>query len=129
MANLAQQLKAELTARAKDNDICKTRLLDWVMNRFREGDNPVVIKCSSFIDRWKYSREIIGDCGPHPTVELKDNGRYYVCGRDVTDTEISCAYAPNGKDESDKRLYLESEGFRVFKTWKYGVGDILEIRY
>ena len=160
MENLAKQLKAELTARARGNEVCKTRLLNWVMTQFREGNNPVIIRCTCYFEKWGWDH-VLKDVvllkdnehidGKTPMLTIDSNGRILLSGLvrvhdsskfspisgfpyngkkyDVTDTDISCAYAINGKDESDKRLYLESEGFKVYKRFVYGKGEVLEIYY
>ena len=140
MATLAEQLKSELTERAKRSESCKMYLLDWVMNQFREGENPVCIKCTNFIYQ-AGNPEWIERCGvkyekyKRHTIDLKyEDGKHYakIGGKpwvDITDTEMAQLYACDGKDESDKTLYLRSEGFQVCKRWVRGRGDLLEIMY
>ena len=137
MANLAQQLKAELTERAKNSESCKKYLLDWVMNEFRKGWNPVIIHCTNLCSPSKELRERakaekVNYSGQYGDLYYKE-GRHYLKGYnkdiDITDLPDAQSYACNGKDESDKRLFLESEGFHVQKRWIYGKGDVLEITY
>ena len=140
MANLAEQLKAELTERARNSESCKKYLLDWVMNEFRSGENPVYIKCTNYILGVR-NPEWIERCGEtykkHTDYMInlkyeegkhfaKINNREWV---DITDSEIAQLFACDGRDESDKTLFLRSEGFKVHKTWIYGRGDLLEITY
>lgn len=151
MANLAQQLKEELTQKARENEVCKTRLLDWVASQFRAGEKPVRIHCTYL------SREICQWINAHypyeenekmfsTFAEIKrgENGAIlasvqtqvnFDCykGRrievDITNTSFACSYAFDGIDEQNKRLFLESEGFKVVKTWIPGRGNYLEIYY
>lgn len=140
MANLAQQLKEELTERAKNSESCKKYLLDWVMNKFRQGWNPVIIHCTNLCSPSKELRERAeaeNVYSPHHPGRYADlyykEGRHYLKGYnkdiDITDLPDAQAYACNGKDESDKSLFLKSEGFNVYKRWIYGKGDVLEITY
>lgn len=141
MGNLAEQLRSELTERARQSESCKKYLLDWVMERFRKGDNPVHIYVTSTI-------QTCGSCelgkrlgikdGRSEYVDLKyENGKHYAklgCYAnakfvDITDLDDSNWYACSGVDESDKRLFLESEGFHVYKRFIYGQGTVLEITY
>lgn len=138
MANLAQQIREELTERAKNSESCKKYLLDWVMNEFRKGWYPVRIKCTNLCDcpstelRDRAKAENVRLCSRFYDLTYKD-GRHYHKGTnkeiDITDLPDAQAYACNGKDESDKRLFLESEGFHVDKRWIYGEGDVLDITY
>ena len=48
---------------------------------------------------------------------------------DITDMDWAQRYCVDGIDESDKILFLRSEGFKVYKTWIYGRGNLLEITY
>lgn len=137
MANLAQQLKEELTERAKNSESCKKYLLDWVMEEFRKGWDPVIIKCTNLCFPSKELRERIETenvrySAPYGDLYYKE-GRHYLKGYnkdiDITDLPDAQAYACNGQDESDKKLFLESEGFHVYKRWIYGKGDVLEITY
>lgn len=151
MANSAQQLKEELTQKARENEVCKTRLLDWVASQFRAGENPVRINCTNL------SRNVCQWINGHypyeenekmfsSLAEIKrgENGRIiaevytqvngdHYKGRnievDITDTDFACSYAFDGIDEQYKRLFLESEGFKVVKTWIPGRGGCLEIYY
>lgn len=138
MANLAQQIKEELTERAKNSESCKKYLLDWVKNEFMNGCNPVQIKCSDLCDdASKELKERVKEENESPYGRFYDlvyrDGRHYFKGRrkeiDITDLPEAQAYACDGKDESDKKLFLESEGFHVYKRWIYGKGDVLEITY
>lgn len=137
MANLAQQLKEELTERAKNSESCKKYLLDWVMNEFRKGRYPVIIHRTSLCLpskelRERMETENVSYSGRYGDLYYKE-GRHYLKGYnkdiDITDLPDAQAYACNGQDESDKKLFLESEGFHVYKRWIYGKGDILEITY
>lgn len=138
MANLAQKIREELTKRAKNSESCKKYLLDWVMNEFRKGRNPVQIKCTNMCDcvskelRERAKAEHVNFGGRYYELVYRD-GRHYHKGYnkeiDITDLPDAQAYACNGKDVSDKTLFLESEGFHVYKRWIYGRGDVLEITY
>lgn len=137
MASLAKQLKEELTERAKNSESCKKYLLDWVMEEFRKGCDPVIIKCTNLCFPSKELRERIETenvrySAPYGDLYYKE-GRHYLKGYnkdiDITDLPDAQAYACNGQDESDKKLFLESEGFHVYKRWIYGKGDVLEITY
>lgn len=137
MANLAQQLKEELTERAKNSESCKKYLLDWVMNEFRKGRYPVIIHRTNLCLPSKELRERmeienVSYDGRYGDLYYKE-GRHYLKGYnkdiDITDLPDAQAYACNGQDESDKKLFLESEGFHVYKRWIYGRGDVLEITY
>ena len=137
MANLAQQLKEELTERAKNSESCKKYLLDWVMNEFRKGQYPVIIHRTNLCLPSKELRERmeienVSYDGRYGDLYYKE-GRHYLKGYnkdiDITDLPDAQAYACNGQDESDKKLFLESEGFHVYKRWIYGRGDVLEITY
>ena len=137
MANLAQKLKEELTDRALNSESCKKYLLDWVMNKFRQGWNPVIIHCTNLCSPSKELRERAEAENVNYSCRYADlyykEGRHYLKGYnkeiDITDLPDAQAYACNGKDESDKSLFLESEGFHVNKRWIYGRGDVLEITY
>lgn len=139
MENLALQLRNELTERAKNSESCKNYLLDWVMNEFRNGVNPVVIKCTDSDYGNQFSeecRERIGYKQDSKFINLfYEDGRHYAKGLsgstkvDITDLPDAQRYAANGKDESDKSLFLKDAGFHVTKYWKYGMGHIIEITY
>lgn len=142
MSNLAQQLKSELTDRAKNSESCKKHLLDWVMNRFRDGENPVLIFCTNSVSFNEVSKELQNKIdfkyegrSSYFHFEYRD-GKHYASRSGYKNTEVEITdmpeaqrYACDGKDESDKKLFLESEGFKVWKHWMYGKGDIMEIRY
>lgn len=137
MANLAQQLKEELTERAKNSESCKKYLLDWVMEEFRKGCDPVIIKCTNLCFpskelKERMETENVRYPAPYGDLYYKE-GRHYLKGYnkdiDITDLPDAQAYACDGKDESDKKLFLESEGFHVWKRWIYGKGNVLEINY
>lgn len=142
MANLAQQIREELTERAKNSESCKEHMLEWVMNEFRAGSNPVIIKCtnSAFVndvskelrDKFKSEYKVLPD---YFDISY-NNGKHYakMSGYndkqiDITDLPDAQRYACNGQDESDKTLFLQNEGFHVMKHWRYGTGNILEITY
>lgn len=151
MANLAQKLKEELTQKARENEVCKTRLLDWVASQFRAGENPVRIRCTSlsrevclWIDShypYEQNEQMFStlatitrreDGSISASVQTQVNRDCYKGRRievDITNTDFACSYACDGVDEQNKRLYLESEGFKVMKTWIPGRGDCLEIYY
>ena len=138
MANLAQQLKEELTERAKNSESCKKYLLDWVMNEFRQGQNPVIIKCTSTSNcvspelRERVIKEKCQHTEGYFDFIYRD-GRHFIKGYnkevDITNLPDAQRYACNGQDVSDKTLFLKNEGFRVIKYWKYGLGDIMEVTY
>jgi len=139
--NLAEQLRSELTERARQSESCKKYLLDWVMERFRKGDNPVHIYVTDLTSAGS-SSELGKRLGIRENrseyVDMKyENGKHYArlgCyikapWVDVTDLDTANWYACDGVDESDKRLFLESEGFHVYKRFIYGQGTVLEITY
>lgn len=140
MANLAQQLKEVLTERARNSESCKKYLLDWVVDMFKKGHNPVIIMCTNFTRVNNVSQEL-RDRAKENNAESRtgffhfayENGKHYLCENgkkiDITDLPDAQEYAVNGCDESDKSLFLKSEGFNVIKYWKYGKGDIMEITY
>lgn len=146
MENLAEQLKRELTERAKESESCKKYLFDFVMNRFREGNNPVEIYGKSCMEistlSWHPEHvelaERLGVDRKYRWIELKyENGKHYAkytYGHpqewvDVTDLAIAQMYYVDGKDESDKTLFLRDAGFSVTKTCVYGKGPLLEVRF
>ena len=150
MANLAEQLKAELTERAKNSESCKKYLLDWVMNEFRRGENPVYIIIYNSVEVCM-TTDLAARLGFEPEeynyirVSFKyENGKHYARYEykkrdskqrgshewvDITDMDWAQRYCVDGIDESDKILFLRSEGFKVYKTWIYGRGNLLEINY
>ena len=155
MANLAQQIKEELTQKARENEICKTRLLDWVMSQFRAGQNPVRIECGSYskrVARWmdctklkaqgvqvEYTASlkrdgdrIIAHAFVEDIVSFSGMSKHFENGEiniDITDTDFACSIAIDGVDEQNKRLYLESEGFKVVKRETHEGPDLLLIYY
>lgn len=147
MANLAQKIKEELTERAKNSESCKKYLLDWVMNEFRSGRNPVRIILTDGAPNYfpYFSRELrekwlntFDDVDKPIFIRLKYiDGKHYASATyssksrivEITELDDAQRYAADGRDESDKRLFLESEGFHVQKSWVYGIGDVLEITY
>ena len=141
MENLAQQLKNELTQRAKDSESCKKYLLDYVMQCFREGENPVELYCKNS-ENLSLDSELGERLGEKKKktdwIDFKyEDGKHFAklacyAGKDwhdITDLKWAQMFAVDGKDESDKRLFLESEGFHVYKTWIYGRGTVLQITY
>ena len=159
---LAEQIKAELTQRGRDVESSKY-LLNWVMNRFRQGDNPVRIYCgvSSFtgiseMEKWLPVFEL-PELKPNMLWRLSfkyEDGRHYakleyftkrVSGLmgpdfnnskladtgwiDVTDQSLMQCFAVDPKDISDKKMFLENEGFKVCKHFEYGKGDVLDITF
>ena len=146
MANLAQRLRQELTEDARNDEVCRDRLMDWVAAQFKAGNNPVIIYCSTFLKlKCKEWENIYQPMFPTKVkeylahIERDKEGRYILnayqesgYGKesiDVTGTDLSIEYAPDGVDEQRKRLFLESEGFRVVKSWRQHLGNILEIYY
>lgn len=138
--NLAEQIKNELTERAKNTEICKKYFLDWVMEEFRKGENPVRIYCdNNFVlgiplDIKK--RFDLEGRKPHLfKLDYKDGRMFatYSYGRevlgDVTDLPSAQLFAPNKLCECDKMAFLTSEGFKCYKHWVRGQGDVIDITY
>jgi hypothetical protein len=70
MANLAQQIKEELTERARNSESCKKYLLDWVLDQFRKGNDPVIIYCTELCD-----------CPSKELIERAKVNNVHICGR------------------------------------------------
>lgn len=138
--NLAEQIKNELTDRAKNTEICKKYFLDWVMEEFRKGENPVRIYCKNNfctgipVDIKK--RFDLEGKRPHLfQLDYKDGKMYamYSYGKEMlgemTDLPSAQLYAPNKICECDKMMFLASEGFKCYKHWVYGEGDVIDITF
>jgi len=141
--SLAEQLKRELTQRACEANASK-RLLEWVSEEFRKGRSEVVIYdgCYGFEDDPKLDyRHYFGGVGKEEKeleerigVRLSHNvriaykdGKHFINGVDVSDLPVSQKLAFTPQDFSDKKFYLEHEGFNVIDYKKYGFGRVLEI--
>lgn len=134
--NLAKRIKQELTDRAKDTEICKKYFLDWVMQEFRNGKNPVRIYCKNIfaycIPKDIRERLNLQNMKPHPfKLEYVDGKMFAMYGKellgDITDLDSAQLYAPNKICECDKTMFLQSEGFKCWKHWVYGEGDVIDI--
>ncbi len=140
---LAEQIKLELTERARTADASRF-LLEYVMNRFRNGDRIVVIYngCYGGTDSGKFDPTWAGDYYTKKSLEelLKvnklwelpikyENGRHYMKGIDVTGHPAIQNVAFSQKDFSDKKFFLESEGFHVDDYRKYGCGRVLDVTF
>lgn len=138
--NLAEQIKNELTERAKNTELCKKYFLDWVMEKFREGENPVrLYRNNSFVLGIPIDiKERFGLEGkePHPfKLDYKDGKMYamYSYGREtlgeMTDLPSAQRYVPNDICECDKVMFLKSEGFKCYKQWVRGEGNVIDITF
>lgn len=138
--NLAEQIKNELTERAKNTEICKKYFLDWVMEEFRKGENPVRIYCDNifcsgipFDIKERFGLE--GWDGHSFELDYKDGKMYatYSYGRkilgEVTDLPSAQLYVPNRVCECDKIMFLTSEGFKCYKHWVRGEGTVIDITF
>ena len=145
--NAAKKIKEELTQRAYDAESNKY-LVDYVMNCFRKGENPVEISANITTKNTKthlnvYNKswhQAVGYNGKANCIDIDvkyENGRHYAKiaynanaqWYDVSDHEMAQCGCVNGQDLSDKILFLEMEGFRCVKSFEYGKGDLLKVYY
>ena len=145
--NSAKQIKEELTKRAMNAESNKY-LIDYVVNCFRNGENPVEISANVsgrntktiLCVRNKSWHQAVGYNGNINciSIEIKyEDGRHYAKiaynpnakWYDVSDHEMAQCGCVNGQDLSDKILFLETEGFKCEKSFEYGKGDILKVYY
>lgn len=136
---LSDKIRQELIDRACSAELCKKYFLDWVMQQFRNGENPVQLRCTDCIANihWETRedrQELISVIGvlPDNYAKLKyDSGYLFILHNgvwyDITHTHIAQKYVPNGVCESDKTRFLEMEGFQCCKQWVYGIGDVINI--
>lgn len=145
--NSAETIREELTKRAMNAESNKY-LIDYVMNCFRNGDNPVEISANVssrntktilnvFNKDWQQS---VGYNGKENCIDIDikyEDGKHYAKiaynqnakWYDVSDHEMAQCGCVNGQDLSDKILFLEKEGFRCVKSFQYGKGDMLKVYY